>query len=81
MKDNPDARHFVYRCFNGHGELLYIGATSNYDERVKEYDRRPEVARIDRVEYPTRAEAWAAERAAIKAEQPRWNSQCKGVLR
>lgn len=83
MKHRPDARHFVYRCFDRHGELLYIGATSDYEARVKEYEKRPEVIFIDRDEYPTRAEAFAAEREAIREHQPRWNSQHtnhKGVL-
>lgn len=75
MKARPDARHFMYSCFDADGDLLYIGATSNYDDRVREYDRRPEVALIDRIEYPTRAEAFAAERVAIRQLQPRWNLQ------
>lgn len=75
MKHNPNARHFVYRCFDRDGRLLYIGATSNYDERVKEYRRRRQVASIEREEYPTRAEAFAAELAAIKESLPPWNNQ------
>lgn len=80
MKARSAARHFVYRCFDQDGELLYVGATSNYDERVKEYDRRPEVAFIDRDEYPARAEAFAAERDAIRELRPPWNAQSKGAV-
>ena len=75
MRANLGARHFVYRCFDADGELLYIGATSNLAERMKEYEGRPQVAFWDSDEYPTRAEAFAAERAAIREHQPPWNTQ------
>lgn len=80
MRDLPGRRHFVYRCFGYDGRLLYIGATSDYDQRVKEYDRRREVRRIERQEYPTRAEAFAAEHAAIVTERPAWNINGKQAI-
>jgi excinuclease UvrABC nuclease subunit len=80
MRARADAKHFVYRCFDANGDLLYIGATSNYDERVKEYDKRPEVARIERTEYGTRAEAFSAERASIHELRPPWNAQNRNRL-
>lgn len=72
-------RHFVYRVFGHDGELLYIGATSKYEARMKEYERRPEAAYWERDEYPTRAEAFAAERQAIREENPRWNFAGKEI--
>lgn len=79
MNVKVSRRHYVYRCFNAAGDLLHVGATSDYDARVKEYEKRPEVAFIGRREHPTRAAAFAAEREAIREQQPLWNLQGKGV--
>jgi predicted GIY-YIG superfamily endonuclease len=70
-------RVVVYRCYDESGVLLYIGATYQLKERLKVHARtRPEwhrVTRVDEVWYETRAEALAAESAAIAAERPEWN--------
>lgn len=78
MNLSPDDRHFVYLMFDAAGEVAYIGATSRFDERMEEYLRRPEFVAWARQEYPTRAEAFAAERAAIRQHKPKWNAQNKG---
>lgn len=88
MRTAPDARHYVYRCFDSAGDLLYIGATSNLPERMREHRRpaprgltHPIFTLAKRMafwlanEYPTRAEAFAAERAAIRAEDPELNTK------
>lgn len=71
-------RHFVYRVFGHDGALLYVGATSKRDERVREYGVRSEAVVVTFEEFPTRREAFAAERAAIQKLQPPWNTQSKG---
>lgn len=74
-------RHHVYRLFDRDGELLYIGATSNIGSRLNDYRRNcvwwHRVGFVDSDEYPTRAEAFAAEAAAIREHQPELNTQSK----
>ena len=91
MRTRPDARHYVYRIYDAEDRLIYIGATSNLQERLRGhlavkplgYHSHPVLTvgpRMDRwvaTEYPTRAEAFAAERAAIAAERPELNTQHK----
>lgn len=80
-------RHFVYRIYDRDGALLYIGATSNLDQRMSAHARtkawpgcHPVITigeRMDRwvaTEYETRSEAFAAERAAIRDECPLLNT-------
>lgn len=79
MKTLATDRHFVYRHFNAAGDLLYVGATSKLDARLRDFHanhaQRHEIARTEVVEYPTRDEAFAAERAAINTLRPPWNTQ------
>lgn len=83
--------HHVYRLYDEDGRLIYIGATSNLPARIAEHARtktwpgcHPVLTIGERMEtwvatqYPTRAEAFAAERAAIRAEQPELNTWHKG---
>jgi len=81
--------HYVYRCFDADGELLYIGCTQNVARRMSGHrnNRRPRASRAlqslmashtTEGPFPTRAEAEAAEAAAIRAEQPLLNIQSSG---
>lgn len=67
----------LYRFFNGADELLYIGITNRVPRRLGEHhEDKPwylEIARVDVEHHPNRDAALAAEKAAIKAERPKYN--------
>lgn len=84
--------HHVYRIYDANDVLIYIGATSNLKARMATHrSMKPwpgcapvvtvgaRMARWTSTEYPTRADAFAAERAAIRAERPELNTNSKGV--
>lgn len=79
--------HHVYRIFDASGRLLYVGATSNLPQRIAEHEATKafpgchpvltigeRMARWTADEHPTRKDAFAAEREAIRAEQPELNT-------
>lgn len=80
------ADHFVYRCYDADGDLLYIGCTSNVSKRMAAH-RRGSGAVASRwlsvfmarhqVEGPFRGRdaGREAERRAIQDEQPLFNYQ------
>src|SRR5258706_587012 len=67
----------VYRLYNAARDLLYVGMSSSPETRWKNHARAQpwwapdRVALAEVVWYETRAEAAAAERQAIKTENPR----------
>jgi predicted RNA-binding Zn-ribbon protein involved in translation (DUF1610 family) len=67
----------LYRAFASDGALLYIGATVAPSPRLSQHGYNTawwsEVATVTLEHFAERAEAFAAERAAIEAEQPRYN--------
>ena len=67
----------LYRMFDRDGALLYVGISSNLDQRLGQHERgKPwwsQVVTMRIEHYPTRAHAAAAERNAIVHEKPRWN--------
>lgn len=70
-------RCVLYRLYNGHGVLLYIGISGDVHKRLSSHARTqswwPEVESC-RVEFfPTREVLVEAERAAIRDEHPRYN--------
>jgi predicted GIY-YIG superfamily endonuclease len=77
--------HFVYRCFDAHDRLLYIGCTSNVRKRIAEHRRGERAASrwlavfMVRHEiagpYPGRDAARAVEAEAINFNQPLFNLQ------
>lgn len=70
--------HFVYRIYDADDVLLYIGATSNLQRRTHEHkSQTPRMTTWTAQEYPTRQEAFAAERQAIAAENPEVNIKCR----
>jgi predicted GIY-YIG superfamily endonuclease len=73
----PDGRTALYRLYNEHGSLLYVGISAKPDSRFKQHasDKAwwPEVARKAVEWYETRRNAEAAEIAAIKANAPHYN--------
>lgn len=78
-----DQPHYVYRCFDSAGRLLYIGCTSDVVGRMQTHRASwhvPASAKVnmhtvrhETVEYPDRASARKAEREAIESEAPMFN--------
>lgn len=80
MRGSPwDRRPVVYRCYSADGELLYIGSTSDLDQRMEGHQYtsfwRAHVARVRIQIAPDRFTARAIEAAAIRGENPRFNIQ------
>lgn len=75
--------HVVYRFFGRDGSLLYIGCSKNLRQRIATnhvYMHWWADAFAYTVEtYPDRETGRAAERAAIRAEQPRHNKLLVGA--
>lgn len=81
--------HYVYRCFDAEGLLLYVGCASNVKRRMSHHARG--TARASRTlsalmasyttegPYSTRADAEAAEQSAIASEAPLLNIQHSGT--
>lgn len=68
---------YVYRAFNGAGDLLYVGSTVLPGERMRNHYLNSRwwfaAKRITFTAYATEAEARGAEVVAIRCEHPRWN--------
>lgn len=77
FEDDPSA---LYRIYGENDELLYVGVTFSPAVRMAQHAVEqpwwPEVVRKTMAWYPTRAEAAAAETAAIRTECPKYN-RCK----
>lgn len=75
-----ESEHFVYRCFDAKGLLLYVGCSINPDQRLWEHgyfrswwaDR---IARVTLESFPDQAAGLAAEKKAIQTEHPFYNRQ------
>lgn len=69
--------HVLYRLFDTSDNLLYIGITNDPELRWKQHGKVKnwwrQVATIRVEHFDSRDDALAAEKAAIKAEKPRWN--------
>lgn len=68
----------LYRFYDAEDLLLYVGITSVGPSRWSEHEANREwwarVVRVAVEQYPDRASAMAAERTAILAEQPMYNT-------
>lgn len=68
---------YLYRHFAADGALLYVGISLSWPARTKAHVQGStwfdQVARVEIEQFPTRDEALAAERDAIKSERPRFN--------
>ena len=68
----------LYRFFDAQDVLLYVGITSVGPSRWSDHERNREwwslVVRVSIEQFPDRALAMVAERAAILAEQPAYNT-------
>ena len=69
----------LYRFFNDQGQLLYVGISNNWQQRLKQHykdsDFHYEASVITLERFATRAEVEAAERQAILSENPVYNKQ------
>lgn len=80
--------HYVYRCYDSEGRLLYIGCTQDLAARMAVHEcdidnpasreLMPRLHRVEYVEYPDRESALAAEREAIELEAPLLNTHHNG---
>lgn len=84
MSDFQDAlEHTVYRCYDAEDRLLYVGCTRDIGARMQVHlcsmdnpasvviARRME--RMTETKYPSKASGQAAEREAIRNEEPLFN--------
>lgn len=73
--------HWVYRCFDHDGRLIYVGCTTNLPNRLEQHRTAswwsPTVAKVTSRVYPDGPSGRAAERQAIRDEVPRWNKSGK----
>lgn len=71
----------LYRHFDAEGRLLYVGIARSITARLAQHADSPwddQIATITVERFATRAEAEAAERAAIKTEKPTHNRALNG---
>lgn len=76
---------WVYRCYDAGGRLIYVGSTQDLGQRMRDHNARAwwagQVTSVQARPYPSRPEALAAEREAIRTENPRWNTSGKWAHR
>lgn len=75
MTPDPESC-YVYRLYDTHGQLLYVGVSRNVHVRLKAHARTrwwPQVDSKSIEEFSTREEALIAERLAIRTEAPTCN--------
>lgn len=76
---NPDlTEHYVYRILGKRGRLLYIGCSMNLRQRLHRYQNLTWGHLIGSVEIEgpyNYADGRAAEKAAIQANQPAFNTE------
>lgn len=69
--------HFVYRCYDAQGLLLYVGCTVDLATRRIGHTRQswwfPQVDSYRVIAFSNRRRALAAEARAIATERPLWN--------
>lgn len=73
--------HFVYRCYDTSGRLIYVGCTNNPPARLASHRKSSwwfdQTKNVRVIVFPDRAYALAKERMAIGEERPRWNVKCR----
>ena len=78
-----DVQHLLYRCWDCNGQLVYIGVTNSYSQRMYHHRARTPwwrvVAKISTTPYPNRHTALKAETEAIEAERPTYNQCSRGT--
>lgn len=72
------APHFVYRCFNAEGDIIYVGCTWNVEQRMAQHQATnigAKTVRIDVTEHPDQRAALDIERSEIRRYEPFFNRQ------
>jgi predicted GIY-YIG superfamily endonuclease len=76
-RDLNQEPHVVYRIYDAHDNLLYVGVSVNFEARFRDHKNRaewgPDYARHELTWFPNRPEAESAEVAAIMDERPKYN--------
>lgn len=82
---NGDQPHYVYRCYDADGRLIYVGCTVNPNRRIAWHRNSSwwghQIDAVRNRVYPDRPTALMRERQAIAAEQPRWNTKSRWAHR
>lgn len=77
-RDLRNARHFVYRCMDSSGDIVYIGCSHDVAKRWKQHSKTGVAAKTKRMRvtvHPDRASALEVERAEIALHEPALNHQ------
>lgn len=73
--------HVLYRMYDAHGALLYVGLTTEPKSRIRahEHDKQwwPQVATISLEHFPSKSELRSAERRAVETERPLYNQNLR----
>jgi hypothetical protein len=74
----------LYRHYDASGALLYVGISLSAIERLRQHRATAEwfdqIARIDVEVFPSRKEAVAAERHAVRTEKPKYNIAAAAIV-
>ena len=73
----PDGSGVVYRCYDKTGQLLYVGASITFMQRLATHSKSPWFHEIDQItltHFSDKNIAFYAERLAIQQEKPKYNA-------
>lgn len=80
-RDRTHHMHWLYRCFDAEGRLIYVGSTTDLFGRLKTHRAQAwwagQVAKVRATVHPNGTVARQLERRAIRDEVPRWNKAHK----
>lgn len=75
--------HYVYRVYDVHDQLIYVGCTRNLVVRLRAHELNSwwayQAVKVVAKVYPDKWAGLIAERSAIRAEKPRWNLFHRGA--
>ncbi len=76
--------HYVYRCFDEQGRLLYVGQTRDVEQRMQQHRQKFWASQVRKIRVSTHLTpeiARAVERDAIRNDTPRFNLQGRWATR
>lgn len=77
MNEYDGPCHWVYRCFDASGRLLYVGCTRNLRSRLYAHSLTSfwsyDVVKVKATVHPDKWAGLAVEAEAIRTERPRYN--------
>lgn len=75
---NANAPHWVYRCYDATGRLIYVGCTLALGRRLDDHVRQswwaPQVVKVKATVHKNRQAGHSVEKRIIRAETPKWNN-------